>query len=117
MDLLNSIGDGVLATDSQGRVTRWNAVAERLTDWTQAEALGRPVAEVFHIINAETCEPASLSREKGLGVQLQALLPGDSPTVGSNSQRHKITRGTEGRACARCATFGAIPDFLRWHAS
>ncbi|HBJ86299.1 MAG TPA: hypothetical protein DDZ88_21035, partial [Verrucomicrobiales bacterium] len=55
---LNSIGDAVLATDEQRRITRLNPVAEKLTGWTQAEALGRPVDEVFHIINEETRAPA-----------------------------------------------------------
>jgi PAS domain S-box-containing protein len=57
---LQSIGDGVLATDVEGRVTRLNAVAERLMGWTQAEAAGRPVADVFHLISEETREPAFL---------------------------------------------------------
>ena len=55
---LNSIGDAVLATDAKRRVTRLNPIAERLTGWTHAEALGRPVEEVFHIINEETRAPA-----------------------------------------------------------
>ncbi|MDZ4403445.1 PAS domain S-box protein [Prosthecobacter sp.] len=55
---LNSIGDAVLATDEQRRITRLNPVAEKLTGWTQAAALGRPVDEVFHIINEETRAPA-----------------------------------------------------------
>ena len=48
---LNSIGDAVIATDAQARVTLLNPVAEELTGWTQAEAQGRPIAEVFHIVN------------------------------------------------------------------
>jgi len=50
---LHSIGDAVLTTDSQRRVTRLNAVAERFTGWTEAEAFGRPVDEVFRIVDAE----------------------------------------------------------------
>ncbi len=57
---LNSIGDAVLATDEQGRITRMNPVAERLTGWTQAEAHGRLVDEIFHIINKETRLPATI---------------------------------------------------------
>ncbi len=57
---LNSIGDGVIATDAQARVTRLNPIAEQLTGWTQAQAAGRPVDEVFHIINQETRELAAI---------------------------------------------------------
>ncbi|WP_322284191.1 PAS domain S-box protein [Prosthecobacter sp.] len=56
--LLHSIGDAVLATDPQRKVTRMNPVAETLTGWTQAEALGRPIEEVFRIINEATRQPA-----------------------------------------------------------
>jgi two-component system CheB/CheR fusion protein len=54
---LNSIGDAVLATDSGGFVTLLNPLAEKLTGWSQAEANGRPMAEVFDIINEETRQP------------------------------------------------------------
>lgn len=57
---LKSIGDAVLATDIAGRITRINPAAEQLTGWAQAEALGRPVAEVFRIVSEETREPAPL---------------------------------------------------------
>ena len=57
---LNSIGDAVIATDAQARVTRLNPVAEQLTGWMQAEATGRPVDEVFHIINQETRQPSAI---------------------------------------------------------
>ena len=51
---LKSIGDGVIATDTKGIVTFINAVAEFLTGWSQKEAVGRPLAEVFYIISEET---------------------------------------------------------------
>lgn len=51
---LYSIGDGVITTDAAGCVTRLNPVAERLTGWSEAEALGRPLAEVFKIVNELT---------------------------------------------------------------
>jgi PAS domain S-box-containing protein len=55
---LHSIGDAVIATDVEGRVTLLNPLAERLTGWTLAQAAGRPVDEIFHIINQETHQPA-----------------------------------------------------------
>ena len=57
---LNSIGDAVLATDANTCVTSLNPVAEHLTGWTQAQALGRPVSEVFHILNKETRQAATI---------------------------------------------------------
>ena len=55
---LQSIGDAVLATDAGGRITRMNPVAEELTGWSLREAVGRPVEEVFRIVNEETRRPA-----------------------------------------------------------
>jgi len=49
---LNSIGDAVISTDLAGRVTFFNAVAERLTGWPRAEAIGRPLEEVFRIVDS-----------------------------------------------------------------
>jgi diguanylate cyclase (GGDEF)-like protein/PAS domain S-box-containing protein len=51
---LNSIGDAVITTDIDGRVTYLNSVAEQLTGWPGAEAIGRPLEEVFKIVNADT---------------------------------------------------------------
>jgi len=53
---LQSIGDAVMATDLQGRVTRMNPAAERLTGWTLADGVGRPLIEVFRIVHAVTRE-------------------------------------------------------------
>ena len=54
---LASIGDGVLATDGSGRVKYMNPVAEKLTGWPRAEALGRPLAEIFRLIEESTGKP------------------------------------------------------------
>ena len=55
---LASIGDAVIATDSQGRITFLNAEAERLTGWGSREASGQPLSTVFRIISEETRRPA-----------------------------------------------------------
>jgi PAS domain S-box-containing protein len=51
---LCSIGDGVIATDTEGEILLVNKIAEELTGWTQAEAVGRHYSEVFHIVNEKT---------------------------------------------------------------
>ncbi len=55
---LQSIGDAVIATDTLGRVTSLNPVAAALTGWTEAEAVGRPLEDVFRIVNERTRQPA-----------------------------------------------------------
>ncbi len=57
---LNSIGDAVIATDAEARVTLLNPLAEKLTGWTQAQASGRPIGQIFSIINKETRQPATI---------------------------------------------------------
>jgi diguanylate cyclase (GGDEF)-like protein/PAS domain S-box-containing protein len=49
---LNSIGDGVMSIDVWAHVTYLNTVAETLTGWTREEAAGRPLAEVFRVIDS-----------------------------------------------------------------
>ena len=54
---LASIGDAVIATDTRGRVVFVNAVAEALTGWSQDEAIGRGLSEVFRIYQEDSMEP------------------------------------------------------------
>ncbi len=66
---LNSIGDAVLSTDLQGKVTYLNAVAEKITGWTREEAAGKDIEEVFVIVDGGStgalCESVeSRNREK-----------------------------------------------------
>jgi PAS domain S-box-containing protein len=57
---LDSIGEAVIATDAEARVTLLNPVAEHLTGWTQAQAVGLPVGEVFHIVSQKTRQPIAI---------------------------------------------------------
>lgn len=71
---LLSVGDGVISTDVQGNVLIMNKISEQLTGWTQEEAVGKPMEEVFYIINEftrERCEnPASKVLESGDIIEL-----------------------------------------------
>jgi PAS domain S-box-containing protein len=55
---LTSIGDAVLATDTQGRIVFANPVAQSLLGWQQPEIFGKPVDEVFRIVNEQTRQKA-----------------------------------------------------------
>ena len=66
---LGSIGDAVIASDPDGQVTYMNAPAQTLTGWTAEEAVGRALADVFHIVNEKTRlavdNPAALVMRSG----------------------------------------------------
>lgn len=51
---LNSIGDAVISTNTEGKVTYLNAVAESLTGWTNEDAVGKPLTQVFVVVNETT---------------------------------------------------------------
>ncbi len=55
---LNSIGDAVLCTNISGNITYLNIVAEKMTGWLRKEAIGKPLAEVFRIIDGGTRQTA-----------------------------------------------------------
>jgi diguanylate cyclase (GGDEF)-like protein/PAS domain S-box-containing protein len=77
---LNSIGDGVLSTDIAGKVTYLNAVAEKMTGWTRSQALGRPLAKVFEIIDGGTRKPSpnplkfAIQENKTVGLSANCIL-------------------------------------------
>lgn len=52
--IVDSVGDGLISTDTKGCVEFMNPAAERLTGWDQADAIGKPLDKVFHIIDAIT---------------------------------------------------------------
>lgn len=79
---LRSIGEGVITTDTDGRVVLLNPVAEKFTGWSQAEAVGRPLPEIFHIIDEKTRQLAPNPAEHVLrtgeviGLASQTILVG-----------------------------------------
>ena len=76
---LNSIGDGVLTTDTVGNITYLNRVAEEMTGWPWQDASGRPLAEVFNVIDGTTRQPVPNVAEQA--VQQNELVSLDIQSV------------------------------------
>jgi PAS domain S-box-containing protein len=92
---LQSIGDGVIATDATGLVIRMNPVAERLTGWTLAEAKGKAFHDIFTIVNEDTRRALEDPIERSLR---------EGATVGLPSRTLFIRRdGTEVVIADSCA--------------
>jgi diguanylate cyclase (GGDEF)-like protein/PAS domain S-box-containing protein len=77
---LNSIGDAVLSTDISGHITYLNVVAERMTGWPLKEATGRPLHEVFQIVDGSTHKPSpnpmelAIQEDKTVGLTANCIL-------------------------------------------
>ncbi|OOG61883.1 GGDEF domain-containing protein [Rhodanobacter sp. B04] len=56
---LRSIGDAVITTDPQLRITSLNPIAEAMTGWTDSEAQGRPIEEIFQLFDAQHTQPVA----------------------------------------------------------
>ena len=88
---LNSIGDAVIATNTNSLITRFNLAAENLTGWTQAEAIGRPVDEVFYIINAESRQPVISNVLETLAEGITSKLPRHSLLISRDGNEYAIS--------------------------
>ena len=72
---LNCIGDAVVSTDISGNITFLNRVAESMTGWSWQEAAGRPMAEIFRIIDAATRQTTPNPMEMAVGQDRTVHLP------------------------------------------
>lgn len=66
---LRSIADGVITTDTSGRLVMMNKVAEQLTGWEQHDAVGKDIREVFHTVDAHTRKVCENPVEKALSLK------------------------------------------------
>ncbi len=87
---IRSIGDGVITADRTGKLELMNIVAEQLTGWTQEEAVGKSLSEVFHIINGKTGEVSRdpvalvLSEDRIIGLEKNTIL------ISKNGEKYNI---------------------------
>jgi PAS domain S-box-containing protein len=96
---LHSIGDAVIATDAEGRVTLLNPLAQKLTGWTHAQATGHPVEDVFHIINQETRQPSTIP-------VMETLAHGTTQGMAN----HTVLIARDGSECAIADSCAPIRD-------
>jgi PAS domain S-box-containing protein len=87
---LRSIGDAVIATDGAGRVLFLNPVAEGLTGWAARDAEGRPLAEVFRIVNERTRKPVENPVERVIATGRVAGLANHTLLVARDSKEFPI---------------------------
>ncbi len=87
---LRSIGDGVIACDSAGRVTSINLAAERLTGWSRLEAINRPVEDIFHIINEQTGESAEIPVKKAIREGLILGISNHTALISRDGTKHQV---------------------------
>ena len=113
---LASIGDAVITTDVKGAVTFLNPRAEALTGWNLAEGVGRPLEEVFHIINEYTravvSNPVSQVIERGeiVGLANHTVLIAQDGTEKAIEDTAAPIRGTDGDLQGVVLVFHDIGD-------
>ncbi len=88
---LRSIGDGVITTDEKGRIIIMNTTAEELTGWTEQEAFGRQIDEVFEIINEHTKKSIPTPIEKVLKTGKIIELANNTLLIAKNGNRRIIS--------------------------
>ena len=87
---LCSIGDGVISTDLEGRIVLVNTITEQLTGWSRQEAVGRPLPEIFNIINEHTGQPCENPVDKVLATGRIVDLANHTVLIARDGKRYAI---------------------------
>jgi len=87
---LLSIGDAVVATDTQSRIVRMNRVAEQLTGWTLEAARGRPIADIFVIVHETTRDSAVIPVSQVLATGEIQQLANHTVLIARDGSEHPI---------------------------
>ena len=87
---LASIGDAVITTDADGRVTSMNAVAQALTGWSQTDALGQLLTDVFRIVHEDTREPVENPAIRALQTGTTIRLANHSVLLARTGEEHPV---------------------------
>jgi len=108
---LRSIGDGVITTDVSGKVALINKVAENLTGWMQDEAFGKPLEEVFHIIDKNSRERQESPFKKVLKSGQVIGLADETILVGKNGKELNIADSAAPIHDSESSTVGVVLVF------
>jgi PAS domain S-box-containing protein len=87
---MDSIGDGLISTDSEGRILYMNPIAEKLCGWKLTDARNKDVSVVFNIVNSKTRRPAEDIVRKVLRTGLTSGLANDTLLISSNGSECQI---------------------------
>lgn len=87
---LRSIGDGVITTALEGHIVLMNKIAENLTGWSQKEAKGRPLQDVFNIINEKTGKPCDNPVQKVLNSKKIIGLANHTALIAKDGTQYSI---------------------------
>ncbi|BBL59037.1 EAL domain-containing protein [Methylomonas koyamae] len=113
---LFSIGDGVIATDAQGRVSFMNDVAQTLTGWHLADAAGLPLERVFHIVNAYSRQPTEAPVAKVLATGCIMGLANHTVLIAKGGAEYQIAdsaapiRRQDGEICGVVLVFRDVTE-------
>jgi diguanylate cyclase (GGDEF)-like protein/PAS domain S-box-containing protein len=87
---LASIADGVVRTDERGLVDYLNPVAQKLTGWTLAEAYGRPVEEIYRVVEPRTGKRLPDPLSHCLSERRESIFSGDRLLADRDGGQHPV---------------------------
>ena len=108
---LQSIGDAVITTDAAGCVDYLNPVAQALTGWTTEQALGKPLAEVFNVINSITRQAVPSTAMMAAELEPADGIGRDSVLLGRGGSEHAIEDSAAPIRDRDLATIGTVVVF------
>ncbi|UXZ37517.1 diguanylate cyclase [Cupriavidus gilardii] len=108
---LRSIGDAVICTDVSLRITFINPIAEQLTGWTMAEADGRPLATVFHVVDETSGQPIACPVAKCLQTLRPVYLEDGAVLISRHGERHDVQDSAAPVLTPRGDVIGAVLVF------
>ncbi|MCF8109556.1 MAG: PAS domain-containing protein [Desulfohalobiaceae bacterium] len=88
--MFNAIGDAIMVTDRQGRITRMNPPAQKLTAWSLDEAFGRPLPDVLHIVNVHSRERCDNPVQKVINTGEIQKLSEHTLLIARDGREHQI---------------------------